>query len=246
MTTRAATPIAIVILVLACVRESAADDARPPPPPEAAQHVQAGIAAYDASDFETAGREFEAAYRIDPDPKWLYAWAQSRRLGGHCDEAVELYERYITTNPGDDNVAAASHGMSLCKQARATSPPAPPAPEQPRVAPREPPPAKPVTSAWYHDNLGTALVLGGSVTIGAGATFLVLAARSEDAAHRADLRDDFIARLDEATLRKRIGWACMATGAALAIAGVVRYATWHEASVSVAVTPRSIGVVGRF
>jgi tetratricopeptide (TPR) repeat protein len=220
------------------------------PKQSAKQHLDAGVAAYQAQDFDTASKEFELAYTLDPDPKTLYAWAQAKRQSGQCDEAVRLYERYINGKPGDNNIAAAKTGISLCEQAMAAQPPAPPPAQPEPVTPTPPPAAAPVQaepSRWYQDRIGDALVIGGVVGVAAGTTFLVLANKSDNAADTEPDRDKFIELLDQATLRRRIGGVCLGVGAALVIGGVVHYATRSDsAPVGVAVTTDSIAVVGRF
>lgn len=232
MTTR----VLLILLVSASVAR--ADKAG------AKTHLDAGIAAYRASDFETASRELEAAYGLDPDPKTLYAWAQARRQGGHCDLAVPLYEKYIALAPGEANVAAARTGISMCEQA--TPPPVENKPAAPPPTPTSPEPAEP--SRWYEDTLGDTLAVTGVVGIGVGVTFMVLAKSSEDAANAATERDQFVDSLGQATLRWRVGFACAGVGAALVISGIVRYATrsTEPAHVAFTLTNRSIGIVGRF
>lgn len=229
-------------LILCILVSSALADPR-----EAAQqHLKTGVTAYQASDFDTASTEFELAFILDPDPKTLYAWAQALRQAGHCDQAVPLYERYIKGNPDEANISAAKSGISLCDQAKPST-----APPPPETKPTQPPPPTVTTvepSRWYQDRLGTALVISGVVGLGVGATFLVLAGHSQDAASSAGERDEFVDLLEEATLRRRIGFAGLGLGATLVIGGIVRYATRPQepAPVALTISGHSIGVVGRF
>jgi tetratricopeptide (TPR) repeat protein len=209
--------------------------------PAAKPHVDAGVKAYTAGDYETASREFEAAFALDPDPNVLYAWAQARRQGGRCAEAVALYQRYLGTGPTEAQIAAARTGISLCDRAR-------PVPDVARVSP-SPPPREPERSQWYQDRLGGALTIGGAVVAGVGVTFLFLSKRSESAALGAFARDEFGELLDEATMRRRIGVVGCGVGAALVIGGIVRYATRGERAappVAIRATATSVSVVGRF
>jgi tetratricopeptide (TPR) repeat protein len=220
----------LALLILVCAASSAVADSK--------QHVTAGVAAYEAGDYATASREFEVAYALEPDPVVLYAWAQALRLGKRCDEAVPLYRRYLATNPNDTQIAAATTGIASCARqgaARETPPPPPPPPPLPNRRP------------WYHDKLGGALAIGGTVALGTGIGFVVVAYRTRDDASEIEDRGSFIERLDEATLQRRIGMIGIGVGLALVAGGIWRYASRpDERGVKVSVTPVSIGVLAHF
>ncbi len=239
------------LFVLVLVLASPADLAHAEDPriadPAAQAHVDAGKAAYSAGDYETASREFDAAYAIVPDPALLYGWAQSRRLGGHCTEAVALYRRFLASALSDAQIAAGKTGIALCEQA--TPPEPPPQDEPPQDPPNNPPPVEGRDpSRWYSDPVGGGLVIGGAVGVGVGITFLVMSRRSEDAASTAEFRDEFSDLLDQATTRRRIGLAAAGIGSALLIGGIVRYATRSPSAPAVVVgaTGSSLVVSGRF
>ncbi|HEY5925026.1 MAG TPA: hypothetical protein VIV11_25265, partial [Kofleriaceae bacterium] len=198
--------------------------------------IDAGVRAFEAKDYATASTELEAAYNLAPLSKLLFAWAQARRLGGHCDEAIPLYRRYLATKPTDQQIEAATTGMLLCERAQAPAPIArPPVLIRYEVAP------------WYRDEIGGVLAAGGIASVAAGVTFLVLASHSEDAAAVAPTRPAFLELIDEATFRRRIGWAGVGAGSALLIGGVARYLIHDEhARVEVAATGHSITLQARF
>lgn len=202
-------------------------------------HRDAGVAAYQRGDYETAIRELELAYAAEPDPVLLYAQAQAHRLGGHCEEAVELYHRYIDTKPTEEQLAAANNGIALCEQAK-KDPDPPPPPVVPQPEPREQPP-------WYADKVGVGLLIGGGGAVALGATFLVLSSSSASDAERASTRDDFLDKLDEATFRRRVGVVGLVVGGGLLIGSAIRYLTKSdEPAVQVNVGPTSVAVFGRF
>jgi tetratricopeptide (TPR) repeat protein len=89
--------------------------AQPELTPDAQSHLDAGLALYDAGDYNAATVELETAYRLDPQPQLFFAIAQAKRLGGRCDEAVPMYEKFLTTHPGASELQAAETGISLCK-----------------------------------------------------------------------------------------------------------------------------------
>lgn len=242
--------IAAVLVVLG---SGARADGPPAPLPAAKPHVDAGVAAYGAGDYELAVREFTAAYKIDPQPAVLYAWAQSLRLGNRCSDAIAVYRRYLATNPNDAQTAATQHGISLCERARGPEhapPPEPEPPPPPEPARPEPGPAidDPRLRRWYADPVGGALVIGGAVSIGVGVGLLVRSSQNRDAAGGVVFRDDFLELLETATLQRRLGVAGLGLGAALVTGGVIRYVTRRERQrdVAIAVAGRSLVVLGRF
>ena len=219
--------------------------------PAAQAHVDAGKAAYNAGDYEAASREFDAAYAIVPEPVLLYGWAQSRRLGGHCAEAVALYRRFLASDLSDAQIAAGKAGIALCEQASSTLPPERSRQDTPpRKDPtNQPPPAeRREPSRWYTDPVGGGLVIGGAISVGVGITFFVLSRNSEDAASTAEFRDEFADHLDQATTRRRIGLAGAGIGGALLIGGILRYATYGPSTPAVVVgaTGSSLVISGRF
>ena len=229
-----------IIVVLAFLPgRAAADDAK--------THVDAGVKAYSANDYETASREFELAYSLEPAPKVLFAWAQARRLGGHCTAALGLYRRYLATKLTDEQIAAATTGITLCEQTQPVQAPAPP-PDQPPPAPQLIAPRSEQPRRWYNDKLGGALTIGGVAVTSVGITYLVLSNRSKAAADRAPVRDDFIELLDESTTRRRIGVIALAAGSAIVIGGIIRYVTQRDepATLTVGTSGTSVVLFGRF
>lgn len=103
---------------------------------------------------------------------------------------------------------------------------------------------------WYADPLGGALVIGGAVSLGAGVGLLVRSSQNRDAAREAVYREDFLERLDTATLQRRLGAAALGVGAALVTGGVVRYVTRRDrpgaGAVTVGVADRALVILGRF
>jgi tetratricopeptide (TPR) repeat protein len=120
----------IAALLVASAAEARADDS-PGTAPAARPFLDAGAAAYRAGDYETAARELERAYRIDPKPAVLYALAQALRQGGRCPEAITAYRRYLATGPNDAQATAAKNGITLCERAGASTPTPTPTPVEP-------------------------------------------------------------------------------------------------------------------
>lgn len=58
--------------------------------------VTVAMRAYSAKDYAAAADAFGRAYANDPDDSLLFARAQSLRLAGDCDQAVMLYDVFMT------------------------------------------------------------------------------------------------------------------------------------------------------
>jgi tetratricopeptide (TPR) repeat protein len=93
---RALTPIAIVLVV------AGAAHAQSPAQKKklAKQYVDAGLAAQDAKDYDTAISLYGKAYDLIPEPVLLFNIAQAHRLAGHGAEALEFYEQFLVESPG--------------------------------------------------------------------------------------------------------------------------------------------------
>ena len=99
---------AVALVLCGAARLAAADPgATPDPPPrEAARahHVRAQ-SLYDLGKFDEAIPEFEAGYRLDPQPAYLFNIAQAHRLAGRRDRALYFYRRYLELAPDAGNRA---------------------------------------------------------------------------------------------------------------------------------------------
>ncbi|MFN0252551.1 MAG: tetratricopeptide repeat protein [Kofleriaceae bacterium] len=209
-----------------------ADDALSP---EAQQHLDLSVAAYKAGDFVTASKEIEAAYAIDPKPQLLYTWAQAKRLGGRCDEAIELYRRFAAAGATDEQRTAAQTGISLCDKELAKTPvEQPPTVDEPR--------------RWYHNKLGDGLLAGGVVATGIGIGFFIGASRSKTRADKASQHEDFVAAIDEATTRRRIAIVMTTIGVGLGAGAVFVFLRDKPEATSVAISTdgQSLFVAGAF
>ncbi|HNN97179.1 MAG TPA: tetratricopeptide repeat protein [Pseudomonadota bacterium] len=66
-------------------------------------HYDLAMALYQAQRYEDAIPEFKAAYEREPKPGLLFNLAQSYRKAGHPREAIEYYDRYLSSEPKLDN-----------------------------------------------------------------------------------------------------------------------------------------------
>ena len=90
--------------------------AKPLTNPEAKAKLQEAGAAFKANDFDAAAAAVEAAYIIEPNPILLYPWAQAERSRGNCAAAVELYQRFLDSEPGEEAAAPARENMQRCQE----------------------------------------------------------------------------------------------------------------------------------
>nr|HEX4318351.1 hypothetical protein [Kofleriaceae bacterium] len=214
--------------------------------PDAQAHMTAGLAKYDAGDYDAASAELEAAYAIDPNPVLLYAWAQSEREAARCDHAVELYTRYLDSKPASQaQVDAATHGVAACQPAK---PPPPPPPPPPPIATTAPPviaPAPPAAPMWYRDVTADALAGTGAAAMIAGGVLLIAAHGAVSDAQSATTLDGVHAHLDSATTDRRAGAVLLIAGAALAGGGALLWLRHHHVE-TVSTDGHAVALGGHF
>jgi tetratricopeptide (TPR) repeat protein len=207
-------------------------------PQAAAQdELEAGLAAYQRGDYDTAIGHFRRAYELHESPQYLYAWAQAARSAGDCASAIDLYRRFIESGATGDSRVAAEQNEARCREQLETTPapqvptaePPPSTETETETAPTpEPDPTRrdeaPASSRARPDALGLGLLVGGSVAVAAGGTVLAISGvrrvRQSDTSQydRFDALDREIDRLDIA------GSVTLGIGAALVLGGAIRLA----------------------
>jgi tetratricopeptide (TPR) repeat protein len=126
---------------------------------------------YEQGDYATVRKELLAAYDEKPDPQLLFALGQVELNLGNYVAAIGYYEKFIATNPSEEQVALAQQAIGAARMRIAApdpvtqpvpEPPAPPAePERPRVPPRQ----------WHLEDTGlvalgtTAVLVGGGLLL---------------------------------------------------------------------------------
>jgi tetratricopeptide (TPR) repeat protein len=118
--------------------------------PEASAHDRAlqlfsdGKKAYKQGDFQTAIKDLEAAYELEPAPVLLYNLARAYEGIGELEKAVSAYERFLEAQPNAEDRGAIEARVATLKrqieiQAQKQAPaPAPEASPQVVVLPRSP------------------------------------------------------------------------------------------------------------
>lgn len=173
--------------------------------------LDAGLKAYGAGNYEQAIREFQAAYKIDPDPQLLYALAQAERLAERCGEALVHYRQFLESKPNEMQVEAARAGIALCEDK--PEPPPPPPPEE------TPPPPELKVRPWYKDP-ANGLIVTGVASFGLGIGYVAASTSSRLGANRASTRDDFVFLRDRARSQRRLGVTAITVGVGLVGGGV--------------------------
>jgi tetratricopeptide (TPR) repeat protein len=203
--------------------------------PEAQAKFKEAQAAFKAEDFAAAAAAVEAAYMIEPQPMLLYPWAQAERSQGNCAAAVELYQRFLDSNPPEAAATPARENMQRCQEQLAAE-----APEEPEedvveeVIEEEEPEPEPVPTPvtkdtspkhkpWYADPVGGVLVGVGVVGVGVGAGLMGAGASAAGKADDEDAHSGYLDARDRATGLRNGGAIALSIGGALLVSGVVRY-----------------------
>jgi tetratricopeptide (TPR) repeat protein len=167
--------------------------------------------AYEQGDYASVRRELLAAHDEKPDPQLLFALGQVELNLGNYEAAIGFYERFIATNPSEEQIALAQQAIGAARMRLATPPvtepvpappalPPPPAPERPHVPPRR----------WYREDTGFAALGTAAVLVGGGLLYYSHRLGNDTSGNLSEYDD----RLEQARLTR---W----TGAGVAAAGAV-------------------------
>jgi hypothetical protein len=268
-------PIAMIVLLAGIARAEPTDLFKPPSKLAKAQdRFVRGKQLFEAKQYTDAAVEFAAGYELDPHAKFLlFNVALAQRMAGACKDAIEAYRTFLDAGPPDALAKNARIGIERCEKLLAPAEGMPPdvkpdpvdkpvvdKPVDPPIthAPLVPQVSRPVTDIppivtvdvpWYRDRLGISLVGGGAACALVGATLYLLARRDADATFAPTSVADYLDNRRAAPQLQAASWIVGGAGAALVIAGTIRYAT-RPSRRSVAVVPASSGAVlvldGRF
>lgn len=183
-------------------------------------------------DFAQARDELQAAYALEPRPELLFALGQVELNLGHYQTAIDYYDKFIATNPAEDQAALAQQAIGAARV------------ELDRPAPTPPPkPAPPKLYAHRWDALdSSAVAIGGLAALVGGA--LLYDSHELDDDHAGTLHA-YDARFSRARARRLEGIIGISAGVALAAAALVR---WRVTDVEVRVDVRGDGgalILGR-
>ena len=104
---------AVLVLLLACLgRPALAASSK-----DAKKIYEEATAAFGLGKYAVAAERYEAAFAIRPDPALLYNAAQSFRLAGNKQRALELYRNYVRLySDGSNADDARGHVAALKKE----------------------------------------------------------------------------------------------------------------------------------
>ncbi len=191
--------------------------------------VEQAESAWAAGDYETAAARWAEAYEQTGEIRHVFARGQALAKLERCEEAIEVLEAFIATEPKEVAAKAARQTIEDCRATLPEPDPEPPAP-LPETAPpppiidtpppREPPPPR----KWYRDPLGGALFGTGMVTVATGAVLAGVARLEQSRADSASDLPTFSRHDDRAVTLSRVSVPVLAVGGALVVGAVIRYA----------------------
>ncbi len=197
-----------------------------PPSNEAAERAERHFA---AGEYEAAIVALEQAYAIEPDRAFVFAMGSAWQALGECEKATEQYERFLGTDPSAEQAASARERIALCRPRK----PPPPLVVAPPPASAEPMPAEPTRPAdrraddarpWHRDPAGGVL-LGLGLAVAVGGTALEIAGATRRlGADDASGEQDFRRQLRQSNTMQGVGIGMIASGTALVLGAVIRYA----------------------
>ena len=127
----------IYLLVLAATAHRASAQAPPPLPTPtledttmAKMRFERGMAHFRLDEFQAAVEQWEEAFRLKPDPAFLYNIAQAYRLAKRPEKALVFYEKYLKMSPkaaNHDEVERHIAGLKRLLKEQAKSDSKPPA-----------------------------------------------------------------------------------------------------------------------
>jgi tetratricopeptide (TPR) repeat protein len=223
---------------------------------QAASHRRAGSAAFDVGDYEVAVREYQAAYKLDQDPRVLYnlglAYRKKHQLSGERSDLIrarDSFAHFISlASPDDPRYAADREWLEKVRVlARAYQEEI----ERELAAAPEPEPAPVVGSPPLTRSRRVALTLfaaGGAVVLGAAVTGTLAwksAGDADDLAERGDYAgaNDAADRSDSLALTADI---LAAVGVVTLGAGLVVWLRRPRDAVTIAPAPGGVALRVQF
>jgi tetratricopeptide (TPR) repeat protein len=85
----------------------------------AKQYVDAGLAAQNTGDYDTAITFYTKAYELVPHPVLIFNIAQATRLAGRIDDALALYAKYLAADPNGSQAQTARDIVAEIQTGRA-------------------------------------------------------------------------------------------------------------------------------
>lgn len=217
-------------------------------PKTARDYFSSATSHYNLSEWQAALDDFREAYRLKPDPAFLFNIAQCERQLGHYRDAANFYRAYRReggTNDVErlikemDDAAAAAAAQREREAAAARAQPVTPAPKvvspPPSTARAAAVPPRGRAKLWAGIGVGAA----GIVAVAAGAGLFAAGASAFDAIDHPRSGYTFNpSDEDRAHTWRPAGAALIGVGAAMVVTGAALALFWkHESRRSVAIVP---------
>ena len=219
-------------LVLVTAHVARADDAegRPRKPIDDYEKAVA------RGDFEEAKRILLDMYTLDPVPQLLFNLGQVELNLKHYEAAIRYYEKFLETNPPEDQAALAQQAIGAARiklaQPEKQQPPPPP-PALPHYPPRQ----------WYLEDTGLVALGGLAAAVGGGLIIYSHKLGTDTSGSLSDFDD----RLQLARTTKWTGIGVASAGALVIGVTVLRWRLRPDGGVITAqVSPSGVTVAGRW
>ncbi|HEU4729165.1 MAG TPA: tetratricopeptide repeat protein [Kofleriaceae bacterium] len=113
----------VLLGVMVTVLAPARVDAQPATPAEkasvASHYKDAGLAAQNSGDYDTAIMFFTKAYELVPHPLFLFHMAQAHRLAGRIRQAIALFSEFLAKAPDHPQARVARDQIAELEQLQA-------------------------------------------------------------------------------------------------------------------------------
>jgi len=173
---------AALLAAIALAAPAVEADSSDPVPQRARKLADRGRELHQRGDYARAVAAFKEAYVLAPSPGLLFNLAQAYRLQGQCDDAVDMYRRYLAAAPSsvEERPLAEAHLATVvrCVQKRRLNLPPDAAMEHIPVPPAPGPDplfiddtAPPRSHGKVLREVGLGATLGGAVALGTAAYF---------------------------------------------------------------------------
>jgi tetratricopeptide (TPR) repeat protein len=134
--------LALVLMLVALPARAEAPLGEKERTERARAHFEMGRAHFNLGEYEAAVREFEEGYRLRPQPLFLYNLGNAARRAGQKKKALEMFRRYLAERPDAPERREVLQRIDELQKELAAEPP-PPSPPPLEPLPPEPPPPEP-------------------------------------------------------------------------------------------------------
>jgi len=219
-------PLSLALVLLALAAAAARAQPAQPEHPIGIELVDEARRAYEAGDFKTARELLLRAYALAAAPQLLFPLGQVEFNLGHYREAIDYYQRFLASNPADEQAALAQQAIGAARMKLAAVPPDTKQPPQAPVLVTKPGPPH---RDW--DSFDTAIAItGGAALVTGGGLFVTGSLLADD---RSGTLHSYDTRVNDAHLARSVAIATTAAGALALGAAVIR---WRFHLVSTTIT----------